>query len=58
MNNLEQNHDAEQASGSNPESEQGSSGPNLFLVYTLLALAILAAIGFAAMVVWPFYARR
>jgi len=40
------------------EAEAGNSGPNLFVLYALLALGILAAMAFAAMVVWPFYQRR
>ena len=35
-----------------------SKGPNLVLLYCLLALALLAAMGFAAMIVWPFYKAR
>jgi hypothetical protein len=43
-----------------PEDDQEpeSKGPNLFVLYALLALALLAAAAFAAMVVWPFYLRR
>jgi hypothetical protein len=52
MSNLAKN----EATESDPE--QGKSGPNLILLYTLLVVAILAAVGFAAMVVWPFYQRR
>jgi hypothetical protein len=33
-------------------------GPNLALIYGLIALAMLAAIAVAAMVVLPFYHRR
>ena len=33
-------------------------GPNLFVLYAILALGLLAAMGFAAMVVYPFYVRR
>jgi len=40
------------------DSEEEKNGPNLVLLYSLLALALLAAIAFAAMVVWPFYVRR
>lgn len=40
------------------ESEEEPKGTNLILLYSLLALALLAAMGFAAMVVWPFYVRR
>ena len=39
-------------------NEQESKGPNLILMYALLALAVLAAMGVAAMIVWPFYVRR
>jgi hypothetical protein len=35
-----------------------SSGPNLVLIYSLLVLALIAAIGFAALIVLPFYHRR
>jgi hypothetical protein len=37
---------------------EGRGGPNLALVYGLIALAMLAAIAVAAMVVLPFYHRR
>jgi hypothetical protein len=40
------------------EPEDKSKGPNLILLYALLALGLLAAMAFAAMVVWPFYVRR
>jgi len=33
-------------------------GPSLKLLYTILALALLAAIGCAALIVLPFYRRR
>ena len=33
-------------------------GPNLALIYGLIALAMLAAIAVAALVVLPFYHRR
>ena len=38
--------------------EVESKGPNLILIYSFLLLAILGAMAFAGMVVWPFYARR
>ena len=44
--------------GSELDAEEEKSGPNLFLLYALLALGILAAMAFAALVVWPFYQRR
>jgi hypothetical protein len=40
------------------EEENEQKGPNLILIYALLALALLAAMAFAAMIVWPFYVRR
>jgi len=40
------------------EPEEERKGPNLILLYALLALGLLAAMTFAAMVVWPFYVRR
>ena len=33
-------------------------GPNLTLIYTLIVLAMIAAVAVAAMVVLPFYHRR
>lgn len=33
-------------------------GPNLLLLYTLLALGLAAAIGIALLIVYPFYLRR
>ena len=43
-----------------PDGEDGieNKGPNLILLYCLLALALLAAMAFAAMIVWPFYKSR
>jgi len=38
--------------------ESRNSGPNLKLIYGLLALALSAAIGFALLIVLPFYHRR
>jgi hypothetical protein len=40
------------------DDEPEPKGPNLFVLYTVLALGLLAAMGFAAMVVYPFYVRR
>jgi hypothetical protein len=39
-------------------SNRESSGPNLKLIYGLIALALALAIGFAALVVLPFWQRR
>jgi hypothetical protein len=43
---------------SNEVEESEPKGPNIILLYILLALALLAAMGFAAMVVFPFYKHR
>lgn len=40
------------------ENDEPSRGPNLVLMYSLIALAILVAFGCAAMIVLPFYLRR
>ena len=42
------------------EEDDSPQGPNLFVLYSLVALALLLAIAFAGMIVWPFYeqARR
>ena len=40
------------------EQQPQSSGPNLALIYTLIVLAMIAAIAVAAMIVLPFYNRR
>ena len=41
-----------------PGDEPDSPGPNLILMYSLLALALLGAILFALAIVRPFYLRR
>ena len=46
---------------SGPEAgdpDERGGGPNLALIYGLIALAMLAAIAVAALVVLPFYHRR
>jgi hypothetical protein len=40
------------------KEDQPSSGPNLTLLYSIIVLALLAAMGFAALIVLPFYRRR
>ena len=35
-----------------------SAGPNLTLLYSLIALALVAAIAIALFIVFPFYVRR
>lgn len=44
--------------GQQPEEPETTSGPNLKLYYALIAFALLTAIAIAAMIVFPFYARR
>jgi len=38
--------------------EEPAQGPNLVLLYSLIALALAVAIGLALLIVWPFYMRR
>ena len=38
--------------------DQPAQGPSLTLLFGLLALALAAAIGFALLIVLPFYQRR
>lgn len=38
-------------------SEPESTGPSLILLYSLIALALVIAVGFAVMIVLPFYQR-
>jgi hypothetical protein len=40
-----------------PEEEPESQGPNLVLLYSLIVLAILIAIGLAMLIVLPFHRR-
>ena len=40
------------------DEDPPSPGPNLYLLYSLIALALAAAIGCALMIVLPFYHRR
>jgi hypothetical protein len=39
-------------------SHESSKGPSLTLLYSLIALALAAAIGLAVLIVLPFYHRR
>lgn len=41
-----------------PTDDEPSKGPNLVLLYSILALALLVAIGLAVSIVLPFYHRR
>jgi hypothetical protein len=38
--------------------DEPSRGPSLTLIYSLVVLALAAAIGFALLIVLPFYRRR
>jgi hypothetical protein len=40
------------------DGEQEQSGPNLVVMYSLIAVALIVAIGFAVLIVWPFYQHR
>ena len=44
--------------GPEPVADQAGSGVSLPLIYSLIALAIFAAIGIAIFIVLPFYHRR
>jgi hypothetical protein len=50
--------DRESASAEEDRNDKASQGPNLVLLYSLIALALVAAIAFAMMIVMPFYQRR
>lgn len=43
---------------SEPEDERPDDGPNIKLIYALIGLALVVAIGVAALIVMPFYLRR
>jgi hypothetical protein len=40
------------------ETDDHSQGPNLVVLYSLIALALVVAIGLALLIVFPFYNRR
>jgi len=42
----------------NADSGDPAPGPNLILLYSLIALALALAIGLAALMVLPFYQHR
>ena len=44
--------------GKKEDDGEASDGPNLVLLYSLIALALAVAIGLAALIVLPFYQRR
>jgi hypothetical protein len=41
-----------------PDPDEPSPGPSLTLLYSLIGLALIAAIGFALLIVAPFHHRR
>jgi hypothetical protein len=50
--------DSEPDPARNPSESNPSQSPNLTLIYGLIAVALIAAIGFAILIVLPFYHRR
>jgi hypothetical protein len=54
MSNLEQKPESRQE----PDEDSPSQGPNLVLIYSLIAFALIAAIFLAGLIVLPFYRRR
>ena len=40
------------------DEEDAQRGPNLVLIYSLIALAFLIAFALAALIVWPFFKAR
>lgn len=48
----------ERVANTGKPEEEGAQGPNLVLLYSLIALALAVAIGLAMLIVWPFYLRR
>lgn len=50
-------HDQRGVSAREPDNNQ-AQGPNLKLLFSLIALAIVAAVAIAAMIVLPFYRAR
>lgn len=45
-------------SAATEDAPETASGPNLVVVYSLAALALVAAIGVAALIILPFFLRR
>ena len=48
----------ERAAKNSEDEEKASSGPNLVLLYSLMALAFLAAMVIAGLIVLPYYQHR
>ncbi len=53
MSNTEHDNQPEQ-----DRAEAEARGPSLALIYTLVGLALLAALSIALLIVYPFYLRR
>jgi hypothetical protein len=47
-----------ESAGEPDPDDKPSSGPNLIVIYSLIALALATAIGLAMTIVLPFYHRR
>ena len=54
----EDKNDGEQEPSGPNQAGPNESGPNLVAMYSLIALALVLAIGFALLIVWPFYQHR
>jgi len=50
--------DRPEADPKDADGGEPAQGPNLVLLYSLIALALAVAIALAALIVWPFYLRR
>ena len=50
--------DRHEAGPKDADGGEPSQGPNLVLLYSLIALALAVAIGLAGLIVMPFYQRR
>jgi hypothetical protein len=50
--------DRPEADSKDAGGDEAAQGPNLILLYSLIALALAVAIGLAALIVLPFYQRR
>jgi len=48
----------DQRAGASKSDDEHTPGPNLKLLYSLIALALVAAIAIAATIVLPFYRSR
>jgi hypothetical protein len=56
--NADEDEDGGASNADEDEDGGASKGPSLTLIYSLVALALAAAIGFALLIVLPFYHRR